>query len=167
MLGLLNHAHHWLAGGLTALRSGNGILWSACLRGLIEVFGSTVLIREKPGKVVNHLGELSAGKLYAAAHRARPGFKADLERLHSVVHPGAMSMYAGVEPTDPDAREVRLEFGLRPLKKEEGREAVIVLANMAGLLEESLGVLASDPAVLGAGRVIMRTNGKKVESPFR
>ena len=95
------------------------------------------------------------------------GFQSGPGTPSHVVHPGAMSMYAGVEPTDPDAREVRLEFGLRPLKKEEGREAVIVLANMAGLLEESLGVLASDPAVLGAGRVIMRTNGKKVESPFR
>src|ERR1035437_8904199 len=51
MLGLLNHAHHLLAGGLTALQSGNGIVWSACLRGLIEIFGASVLIREKPGKI--------------------------------------------------------------------------------------------------------------------
>jgi hypothetical protein len=167
MLGLLNHAHHLLAGGLTALQSGNGIVWSACLRGLIEVFGATVLIRESPGKVVNHLGEFSAGKLYAAANRARPEFKADLERLHSVVHPGSMSIYAGVEPTNPDNREVRLEFGLRPVKKDDGREGILVLANMAGLIEESLRELASNPDVLGAGRVIMRTNGIPVGSPFR
>jgi hypothetical protein len=166
MLGLLNHAHHLLAGGLAALQSGNGIVWSACLRGFIEVFGAAALIREEPGKVVNHLGHLSGGKLYAAAHRAKPEFKADLERLHSVVHPGSMSMYAGIEPTDPDTRQVRLEFGLRLLKKEDGREAVIVLANMAGLLEESLGPLAIDPQVLSTGRVIMRTNGQSVGSPF-
>lgn len=167
MLGLLNHTHHLLAGGLAALQSGNGIVWSACLRGLIEVYGATVLIQEKPGKVVNHLSELPAGKLYAAAHRAKPGFKADLERLHAVVHPGSRSMYAGMEPTDPNSREVRLEFGLRPVKKEDGREAVIVLANMAGLLEQSLGTLANNPQVLGAGRVIMRANGSSGGSPFR
>jgi len=167
MLGLLNHAHHLLAGGLTALQSGNGIVWSACLRGLIEVYGATVLIQEKPGKVVNHLSELSAGKLYAAAHRAKPGFKEDLERLHAVVHPGSRSMYVGIEPTDPNFREVRLEFGLRPVKKGDGKEAVIVLANMAGLLEQSLGTLADDPQVLGAGKVIMRTNGSSGGSPFR
>ena len=142
-------------------------MWSACLRGLIEVFGSTVLIRENPGKVVNHLGEISAGKLYSAAHRSRPGFKEDLERLHSVVHPGARSMYLGVEPTNPETREVRLEFGLRTIKKAEGREAVIVLANMAGLLEESLGAIAMDSAVLRTGRIVMQSNGKKVESPLR
>jgi hypothetical protein len=48
MLGLLNHTHHLLAGGLAALQSGNGIVWSACLRGLIEVYGATVLIRKRP-----------------------------------------------------------------------------------------------------------------------
>ena len=167
MLGLLNHARHLLVGGLSSLVSGNGIVWSACLRGLIEVFGATVLIRQKPGKVVNHLGELSAGKLYSAAQRARPEFKADLARLHSVVHPGSMSMYAGVEPTDLETHEVRLEFGLRPLKKDEGREAVVVLANMAALLQESLEPLTKDSEVLAAGRVIMRTNGKSAGSPFR
>ncbi len=167
ILGLLNQAHHWLTGGLTALESGNGVVWSACLRGLIEVFGSTVLISENPGKVVNHLGEIAAGKLYSAAHRSRPGFKADLERLHSVVHPGARSMYLGVEPTNLETREVRLEFGLRALKKAEGREAVIVLANMAGLLEESLGAIATNPVVLQTGRIVMQSNGKQVESPFR
>jgi hypothetical protein len=167
ILGLLNQAHHWLAGGLTALQSGNGVVWSACLRGLIEVFGSTVLIRENPGKVVNHLGEISAGKLYSAAHRSRPGFKEDLERLHSVVHPGTRSMYLGVEPTNPETREVRLEFGLRAIKKADGRESVIVLANMAGLLEESLGAIATDCVVLRTGRIVMQNNGKQVESPFR
>ena len=62
---------------------------------------------------------------------------------------------------------MRLEFGLRTLKKAEGREAVIVLANMAGLLEESLGAIAMDSVVLGTGRVVMQSNGKQVESPFR
>lgn len=76
-------------------------------------------------------------------------------------------MYLGVEPTNPETREVRLEFGLRALKKAEGREAVIVLANMAGLLEESLGAIAMDSAVLRTGRIVMQSNGKKVESPFR
>jgi hypothetical protein len=167
MLGLLNHAHYLLAGGLTALQTGNGIVWSYCLRGLIEVYGATVLIQEKPGKVVNHLSELSAGKLYAAAHRAKPELKADLERLHAVVHPGSRSMYVGFEPIDPNSHEVRLEFGLRPVKKEDGKEAVIVLGNMAGLLEQSLGTIASDPQVLGAGKVIMRANGSSGGSPFR
>jgi hypothetical protein len=166
IMGLLNHAHHLLAGGLQSIESGNAIIWSACVRGLIEVFGATVLIREQPGKVVNHLGQLSAGKLYAAAVRMRPGFKEDLERLHSAVHPGSSSMYAGVEPTGHETHEVRLEFGLRRLKKEEGREAVIVLANMAGLLEESFRDLATDPKILSTGRVIMRTNGQRVGSPF-
>ncbi len=114
---------------------------------------------------MNHLGHLSAGKLYAAAHRAKPEFKSDLERLHNAVHPGLMSMYAGIEPTDPDTRQVRLEFGLRLLKKQDGREAVIVLANMVGLLEESLVPLAI-AQVLSTGRVIMRTNGQSVGSPF-
>jgi hypothetical protein len=166
MMGLLNHAHHLLAGGLQSLESGNANIWSACVRGLIEVFGATVLIREQPGKVVNHLGQLSAGKLYSAAARMRPGFKDDLERLHSAVHPGSSSMYAGVEPTDYESREVRLEFGLRRLKKEEGREAVIVLANMARLLEESFRDLATDSKVLSTGCVVMRTNGQRAGSPF-
>ena len=63
IMGFINHAHHLLAGGLQALGDGNGVVWSACVRGLMETFGACVMISERPESVANHLEHVSAGKL--------------------------------------------------------------------------------------------------------
>jgi hypothetical protein len=34
LIGLINHTHHLLVGGLQALRDGNGTVWSLCARSL-------------------------------------------------------------------------------------------------------------------------------------
>lgn len=155
IMGLLNHAHHNLAGGMKALEDGNAIVWANCVRGLIEVFGACVLIGEQPGRAVSHLEELSAGKLYAAAERGRPGLKTDLKKLHAIVHPGAGAMYAGFEPIAHSHQKVRIEFGLHPVPKEAGPEPVIVLANLALGIEEKLRALIQDGKVLSVGKQIM------------
>ena len=49
----------------------------------------------------------------------------------------------------------RFSFGLRPLSASDGREGVIVLANIAGLIAQKLKELVSNHYVLSAGRAIM------------
>ena len=155
MIGLLNHAHHNLAGALKALEDGNAIVWANCVRSLVEVFGACVLIAEEPGKVANHLEAFSAGKLYSAAERGQPGLKGDIKKLHGIVHPGPGSIYSALEPEDIGERTTRVEFGLRPVTKENGLEAMIVLANLALWIEERIRLLAEDGRVLAIGKRIM------------
>src|ERR1700737_3338513 len=69
LIGLINHAHHLLIGGLQALEVGNGAVWSACVRGVMEVFGAGVLISEHPGSAPSYLDYVKAGRLRAAAER--------------------------------------------------------------------------------------------------
>lgn len=80
LIGLVNHAHHLLIGGLQGLDAGNGPVWSACLRGLMEVFGACVLISDRPGSAPNYLEHIKAGKLRSAAERGHPGLGKDLDR---------------------------------------------------------------------------------------
>ncbi len=42
LIGLVNHAHHLLIGGLQALEVGNSAVWSACVRGVMEVYGEVL-----------------------------------------------------------------------------------------------------------------------------
>jgi hypothetical protein len=104
IMGFINHAHHLLAGGLQALEAGNGVVWSACVRGLMETFGACVMISERPESVTNHLEHVSAGKLYNAAKRVMPGLGADIERLHKIVHPGSGAVYSGFKVVDDKER---------------------------------------------------------------
>ena len=87
VMGLLNHAHCLLTGGLQALQASNPAVWSGCTRGLIEIFGACVLISERPDTAPNYLEDrISAGKLYSAAARPHSGLDADIKRLHLIVH---------------------------------------------------------------------------------
>ena len=95
IMGLVNHAHQLFAGGLQALEAGNGVVWSAVVRGLMETFGACVMIEEKPQSVANHLEHVPAGKLLNAAERGRPGLGDDIRRLHKIVHPGPGAIYSG------------------------------------------------------------------------
>lgn len=131
VMGLTNHAHHLLAGGLQALEVGNGVVWSNCVRGLMETFGACVMISERPAAVTAHLDHVPAGKLLNAAERGLPGLGPDIRRLHKVVHPGSGAMFAGFESVDDKGHLADFEFGLRHPKPSDGREGMIVLANLA------------------------------------
>ena len=155
IMGFLNHAHHLLAGALQALEAGNGVVWSACVRGLMETFGACVMISERPESVTNHLKDVSARKLYNAAERGRPGLGADIKRLHKIVHPASGAVYSGFKVVDDKERSIDFKLGLRYPEPNEGREAVTVLANLAAFLEEKLEALANNQKVLSAGNVFM------------
>jgi len=137
------------------LEAGNGVVWSACVRGLIETFGACVMISERPGSVTNHLEHVSAGKLSNAAERGRPGLGADIRRLHKIVHPGSGAVYSGFKVVDDQGHLVDFKLGLRQPEPRDGREGVIVLGNLAYYLEEKLEALAGNEKVLSAGRVVM------------
>jgi len=105
IMGLINHTHHLLVGGLQALEAGNGHVWSACARGLVETFGGCELISESPAKAPNFLDKgIPAGKLRNAAEKAHPGLGHDIDRLNKMVHPVSRAIYAGIHVVDPDAR---------------------------------------------------------------
>ena len=89
IMGLINHVHCLLVGGLQAVEVGNAAVWSACARGLIETLGACVLISERPGTAPNYLEHVSAGKLYIAAARAHPKLGENIKRLHQIVHPAS------------------------------------------------------------------------------
>src|SRR5260370_39832898 len=95
LIGLINHTHHLLVGGLQALRDGNGTVWSLCARSLMETFGACVLISERPQTAPNYLTLRNpAGPLRKAAERAQPGLENDIKRLDEIVHPGSRAILA-------------------------------------------------------------------------
>jgi len=155
LLGLANHAHHLLNGGMQALQTGNGTAWSACVRGLMETYGACVLISERPGTTPNLLEHIKAGKLRAAAERGCHGLKGDIDRLDQIVHPLSGAIYAGVKPICTERHTVNVGFGLKIPTIEEAREAITVLANMATLIVEKLRELSVRNEVLSAGKLIM------------
>lgn len=160
IMGFINHAHQLLAGGLQALEVGNGVVWSACVRGLMETFGACVMISEKPESVTNHLENVPAGKLLNAAERGRPGLGRDIRRLHKIVHPGSGAIYSGFKVVDDKEQFVDFKLGLRKAEASDGREGVNVLANLAYCLQVKLEVLANTEKVLSAGKVVMIRRGK-------
>jgi len=155
LVGLINHAHHLLNGGMQALQVGNGPVWSSCVRGLMETYGACVLISESPGTAPNHLKHITAGKLRAAAERGHRGLKGDIHRLDQIVHPVSGAVYAGFRSINEEAKLARIQFGLRSPSKDEGREAVIILANIASLIVEKLRELAGRSDVVTQGNIIM------------
>ena len=155
LLGLSNNAHHLLNGGMQALQVGNGVVWSACVRGLIEIYGACILISEHPGKAPNLLEYVKAGKLRAAAERECHGLKGDIDRLDQIVHPLSGAIYAGVKPICTERHTVNVGFGLKIPTIEEAREATTVLANMATLIIEKLRALSVRNEVLSAGKLVM------------
>jgi hypothetical protein len=155
IMGLINHVHYLLVGGLQAVEVGNAAVWSACARGLIETFGACVLISARPGTAPNHLEQVSAGKLYTAAARAHPKFREDIKRLHQIVHPASGAIYAGSTPIDEEKRIAVFEFGLRSPSASDGREGIIFLGNLATLIVKKFEKLVSHHDVLSAGKVIM------------
>lgn len=160
VMGLINHTHHLLAGGLQALEVGNGAVWSACVRGLMETFGACVLISEKPARTPNFLKNsnsgITAGQLRNAAEREQKGLANDISRLNKIVHPAVNAIFASLKIVDANAGISQTRFGLQPPTAEEGREGVIVLANMAAFLEQQFVKLVSREEVLSSGKLIMK-----------
>jgi hypothetical protein len=148
IMGLINHAHCLLVGGLQAIEVGNPAVWSACARGLIETFGACVLISERPGSAPNYLEHVSAGKLYAAAARAHSKLGEDLKRLHQIVHPASGAIYAASTPVNEKMRTAVFAFGLRQPNASDEREGVIYLANLAILIAKKFEGLMSNDDVL-------------------
>jgi hypothetical protein len=155
IMGLINHVHHLLIGGLQAVEVGNAAVWSSCARGLIETLGACVLISERPGTAPNYLEHVSAGKLYTAAARAHPKLADDIKRLHQIVHPASGAIFAGSTPVNEEMKTAVFAFGLRQPSASDGREGVIYLANLAVLLAKKFEGLVSNRDVLSAGKVIM------------
>jgi hypothetical protein len=155
IMGLINHVYCLLIGGLQALEVGNGTVWSACVRGLIESFGACVLISERPCTAPNYLEHISAGKLYTAAERGHPGLGGDIKRLHQIVHPASGAIFAGSTMVDKEANIAKFVFGLRAPSAPDGREGVIILANLAQLIAKKFEELVSHQNVHSAGEVIM------------
>ena len=160
VMGLTNQAHLLLIGGLRALGDGNVVVWSACVRGLVEVFGACVLIRDKRSFAPTLLDHVKAGRLYAAAERSLPGLGSDIKRLNEVVHPGARAMYAGHRMVDPHASYAEFKYGLSPLPQAEAREGITVLANMAHHIVEKLKLIVADGVAFQEGKVIMGRPGR-------
>lgn len=154
LIGFLNHAHHLLNGGLQALQVGNGPVWSACARGLIETFGACVLISERPDSAPNHLTHVKAKKLRDAAERGKPGLGKDIDRLNQIVHPASGAVYASVDVINLDEKSVRTRCGLHPPTANEANEGFVVLANLAALIVKKLEHLRSRPEVLSAGKPV-------------
>jgi hypothetical protein len=156
VMGLINHAHLLLVGGLQALQASNSAVWSGCARGLIEIFGACVLISERPSTTPNYLADkIAAGKLYAAAGRAHSGLARDLKRLHLNVHPASGAIFAGSKVVDKEMSVASFTFGLQPLDASDGREGVIVLANIADLIANKLNDLVSNAHALSTGNAIL------------
>jgi hypothetical protein len=164
--GFINHAHHLLIGGFNALDQGNGPVWAACFRGLIETFGACVLVREKPGRAPTFLGDrIKAGQLRTAAERGRSGLGGDIDRLNNIVHPASGAVFAGFRAVDATDRTALLRYGCEQPEREDGREGVIVLGNLASELGTKLEELSEDSAVLKAGRIVIRrTRSSKTSS---
>ena len=155
VMGWTNHVHSLLNGGMQAILMGNAAVWSSCVRGLIETFGACVLITERPGTAPNFLEHVSAGQLNTAAERGKSGLAGDLKRLHQIAHPASGAIYAAATVTDAASKRAVFRFGLWPVEREDGVEAVIVLANLADLLVKKLADLATNEAVLSSGAVIL------------
>jgi hypothetical protein len=158
VLGLINHTHQLLIGGLHSLQVGNGHVWSACVRGLMEIFGACVLILENPQIAPNFLQHVKAGKLRAAAERGKPGLGTDIDRLNEIVHPGPRAILAGIKAADVETRSAHFHFGLKLPTVYEGREGVIVLGNLADLIVGKLNALSSKSEALLSGKTkVIRT----------
>ncbi len=157
LMGLIAHAHLLITGGLQSLEAGNGSVWSACFRGLIEVFGALALMEESPDKAPNFLEHVKPGRLRAAAERACPGLGNDIDRLNSVVHPGPGAILcASSTIADADSREVTFLYGLREIAPNEGREGTNCLANIAHRILHKAEALARSNEVIGKGKLILR-----------
>jgi hypothetical protein len=160
VVGFVNHAHHLLIGGFNALDQGNGPVWSACVRGLIETVGACFLVGEQPARAPNFLEDrVTAGKLRAAAERACPGLGKDLDRLNNIVHPASRAVFAGFRAVDVESRGALVQYGCEQAERAEGREGVIVLGNLAHELSTRLEELSKRSAVLNAGRIVMVRTG--------
>lgn len=161
IMGLLNHVHCLLIGGLHAVEVGNYAVWSNCARGLIETLGACVLILKSPLSAPSYLKHVNATKLYNAAATARPGLSKDIKRLHQIVHPASEAIYASRRTIDQYTNTVTFEFGLNStISPNDAREGVIYLGNIAGLIVEKLEKLVSNNDVLSAGSVIMERAAK-------
>lgn len=155
LMGLSNHTHCLLNGGMQALQVGNGAIWSASVRGLIEIYGACILISEHPDTAPNFLEHVKAGKLRAAAVRVKPGLKNDIYRLNQIVHPSSGAIYAGVKPICTERHTVNVGFGLKIPAIEDAREATTVLADMMTSIIEKLRELSARNEVLSAGKPTM------------
>jgi hypothetical protein len=160
IMGLINHVHCLLVGGLQAVESGNAAVWSNCARGLIETLGACVLISQSPLSAPSFLQYVSPRKLYDAAASARSGLKGDVKRLHQIVHPVSGAIFAGRQQVDTETHTATFEFGMRQPSAAEGREGVIYLGNLAVLIVEKFEELSSNTEVLSAGSVIMERSSK-------
>jgi hypothetical protein len=115
-----------------------------------------MLIQEKPAYAPTLLDHIKAGKLYAAAERARPGLSSDIKRLHTIVHPGAGAIYVGHRIANEHDRNAVFTYGLLRYPQDEVCEGATVLGNMAFYIVEKLKLIVSDTTALSMGKIIMK-----------
>ena len=163
IIGFINHTHHLIIGGLQALEDGNGHVWSACFRGLIEIFGACEKISESPANTLRFLDDknhITPGKLVEAADHAKRGLKNDYKRLSNIVHPSSGAIYAGWKMVDLDACYSKFRFGLYKETAEDVQEGVTVLANLAGLIVDNLQQLSIRDEIMNIGKIAMQRNAE-------
>jgi hypothetical protein len=161
LMALTNHAHLLLVGGLRSLEDGNGVVWSSCVRGLMEVFGACALIDDKRSFASTLLDHVKPGRLYFAAERSLPGLASDIKRLNEIVHPGPRAILSGHRMADANTKHAEFTYGLVGLSQREAQESVTVLANMAFHIVEKLNSIVLNGATFQEGKIIMRETGKR------
>ena len=156
LMGMLNRTYELFLGSIQQLVQGNGHVWSACLRGLIETFGAMVYISERPDSLPSFSGRgITAGRLRAAAERGRPGLGKDLSRLNDVVHPGDRSIFAGSTVVDETERQVVFGLGLQDFASDDIQEGATATNNICSLIvQRTEALINSRPGVLRSGKSI-------------
>lgn len=158
LLGMLSHTNLWLLGAVQQLTQGNGALWSACIRGLMEAFGAIALVTETPDRIVAFVDRgVKAGKLRAAAERARPGLGGDIDRLSRIVHPGDRAVFAPYTAINDAKRHAVFIYGPSQFPTAETQEGGIVVVNIGDLIVDAVrSLLDRHPDVLGKGKIFMQ-----------
>ena len=157
LLGILYRTHELFLGGLEQLCRGHKHVWASCLRGLVETFGATVFVTEKPNRLeslVRGTG-VKVSRLREAAKRRISGLRADVEWLDAVSHPGTTSMFLGMRIANEADRLTIFAVPPPSLDAEEVNNGVDVLIGVCQLIQDEVStILCRSVDVITAGQVI-------------
>lgn len=157
LLGVLYRTHELFLGGLEQLCRDRKHVWAACVRALIETFGATVFVSEKPNRLESLVRDpgVTAGRLRSAARRRISQLRADLDWLDAIVHPGTTSMLLGMRMVnETDGFTI---FGVPPLPlgAEEVDKGVDALISVCRLIHEEVeAILYRSAEAITAGQAL-------------
>lgn len=157
LLGVLYRTHELFLGGIEQLCRGHKHVWAACLRGLVETFGATVFVSEKPNclkSLVRNRG-VTAGKSRSAAMRRIRQLRADLSWLDAIVHPGTTSMLLGMRMVNETDGFTIFGVPPLPLSTEEVDKGVDALIDVCRLINEEVeAILRRSTEAITAGQAL-------------